>query len=385
MLLEFDSLEREHKQILQAIKGYYEQFPGHEAITPDELQIFFHQENPVIKDTGVYDILFDQIRSINIDNSALLDTALKRVTDFHYSTKAMGELVKFLNAGGKAGIETILPLIDEYRSVVSAVGEENPDECITPLRQIIEDIKRDGLDWSLDFLNSAIGPVYPGTLGHILARPEVGKTAFCVSQASFFAYQLRKTNEKVLFLSNEEGVNRTRARAYASLIGLPVDTLLQDKEDQYEQLYLEKGGKNLVFVGEVGTLAKVEQNIARYKPRVVIVDQGPKVSLPGNYSSVEARQLVYNAYRTMASRNRLVFITVGQADSAAENKKWLTYNHIDGSKVGIPGECDYIIGIGRSEEKEDHRYFCISKNKLGIKLGRYPAKIDPLKNRYIQI
>jgi KaiC/GvpD/RAD55 family RecA-like ATPase len=306
----------------------------------------------------------------------------------------MAALVPYLNGESKEGISSLLPLIEQYQSLVNDVGKENPDECSLSLREIMAGIKKDGLSWPLKGLNDMIGPVYPGTLGHILARPETGKTAFCVACSAWFAYQLKDTGDKVLFLSNEEGVDRSRSRAYASLIGIPVETLLADESNAFEEVYLKKGGKNIHFIGEVNTIAKVEQNIIRYKPRVVFIDQGPKVTVPGDRSQVEARQTVYNIYRHLATKYKLIMISVGQADNAAENKKWLTYAHIDGSKVGIPGECDYIIGIGRDAEEEVtadnpnpqyYRYFTISKNKLGVKLGRITTRLDPYKNRYIQV
>lgn len=384
MLLEFDSLEREHKQILQAIRSYYEQFPSAEHISVDELQVFFHQLNPAIKDSAIYDLLFDEIRRMEISNEALLDTALQTVADRHFATRAMSHLIKFVNGESPSGMEAVAPLLDEYRSLIATVGQKNPDESTKPLHQIMEEIRRDGLPWGIPFLNESIGPVYPGTLGHILARPETGKTAFCVASAAWFAYQLRGTEDKVLYLSNEENVDRTRSRIYASLLGQPVDTLITMSREDLERVFATKGGKNLHVVGQVTTIAKVEANIVMYKPRVVYVDQGPKVVIPGNFSSVEARQILYNRYRDLANRYHLIFITVGQADAAAENKKWLSYNHIDGSKVGIPGECDYIIGIGRDENdtNEDYRYFNISKNKLGFKLRRYTGRIDIKTNRY---
>lgn len=376
------SLEREHKTILETIRAYYDEFPDQNELSVDELQIYFLQRNPAIKDKTIYQLLFDQFRTLKVDNPELLQTSLKRVVDFHFSSKVTAALVLFLQEQSQVGIESITPMIQEYSDLVNRPVVEEV-EC--GLREIINDIRQDGLTWSMKSLNDIIGPVYPGTLGHVLARPEVGKTAFCVSQMAWFAYQLRDTDHKIVFMSNEEAVNRTRARTYASLLGQPIQQLLEQDDSAVEELFKMKGGKNIRFVGDANSIVDIERAIAKHKPRVLIIDQGPKVGVPGNYTQVEARQNIYNRFRTLAVKHRIILISVGQADSAADNRKWVTFNHIDGSKVGIPGECDYILGIGASEGTPDYRYFCISKNKLGGQPGRFAAKLDTLTNRYKEI
>ena len=384
MLFELDNLEREHKAILHTVKKYYDKYQDRNSISIDELRVFFFHENPAIKDKSIYNVLFDQIATLDISNNDVISMALDHVAEYHVSSKAMAMLAAYLSGDSKHGISTLMPMIEEYQSLVVGVGDENPDECTDDLHDIMAEIQREGLNWRLSFLNEAIGPVYPGTLGHVLARPETGKTAFCIDVAAYWAWQLRETDESVLYLSNEENVKRTRARAYASLLGVPVPTLLTKSVDGVRERFNKLGGKNLRFVNQVTSIDKVEQNIIRYRPKVVIVDQGPKVSIPGNYSSVEVRQIIYNKYRNYADKYNNIFLSVGQADAKAENKKWLTYNHADGSKVGIPGECDYIIGVGRDENdmNPDYRYFCLSKNKLGSTLGKWTARIETAVSRY---
>jgi len=44
----------------------------------------------------------------------------------------------------------------------------------------------------------------------------------------------------------------------------------------------------------------------------------------------------------------------------------LQLNHMDSSKIGIPGELDFAIGVGSIEEigYEEVRYLSVCKNKL---------------------
>jgi hypothetical protein len=51
---------------------------------------------------------------------------------------------------------------------------------------------------------------------------------------------------------------------------------------------------------------------------------------------------------------------------------------MDGSKIGIPGELDFAIGISKvdDEGKQWVRYFTITKNKLTGNLEHYRGYLD---------
>jgi hypothetical protein len=102
-------------------------------------------------------------------------------------------------------------------------------------------------------------------------------------------------------------------------------------------------------------------------PRVVVIDQGPKLNVPNRRLEGVARlQYLYNRYRDLAGEYDCSIITLGQADNAAENKKYLNLNNMDSSKVAIPGELDFCLGIGRVNDPgyENVRYLNVCKNKL---------------------
>ena len=60
-------------------------------------------------------------------------------------------------------------------------------------------------------------------------------------------------------------------------------------------------------------------------------------------------------------------IGICQAGGTAEGKKYLDMNDVDSSHTAKQGECDWIIGIGKTnrEGEEFTRYLSICKNKLG--------------------
>ena len=92
-------------------------------------------------------------------------------------------------------------------------------------------------------------------------------------------------------------------------------------------------------------------------------------------------------YREMAKEYDCALVSLGQADNAADGKRWLHLGNLDGSKVGIPGELDWCLGIGKTNDHgyEFIRYLSIAKNKLTGIYGRSEANFDPTTCRYKDI
>ena len=380
-----ENLEAEHKTLVQVIHQYYVEYPTQTTISPNELQVFFNNLYPSIKKKEIYDALIIECCKHATVNKDLLVDSLNKATDFSFSTNVIKNLLDFIEGKSQKGIELITPLVEEYRSVACKITQD-PVELLSnqSYHEIVTDIERDGLRWSLKSLNDIIGPVYPGTLGHLLARPEVGKTAFGVAQMAFFAYQLRGTETNLIYFGNEESVARTKARFYTSLLGEPKEILLQWPSEDVERVFAQKGGGNVRFIDNAKNLSIINRGIDVYKPLVVMIDQGPKVRIEGRESTVEKRQMVYEEFRGLAVNKRCIIFTLGQADHAAHDKKWVSYDHIDQSKVGIPGEADYIIGMGYDPKTLDigYRHFYVSKNKLGAIPGKFSAKLNAPLSRY---
>jgi hypothetical protein len=63
-------------------------------------------------------------------------------------------------------------------------------------------------------------------------------------------------------------------------------------------------------------------------------------------------------------------IGVAQADIKGDNQQWLTMANVNASKTDVPGELDWLIGIGMLNEAgmETARFINVGKNKL--KYGR---------------
>jgi replicative DNA helicase len=138
-------------------------------------------------------------------------------------------------------------------------------------------------------------------------------------------------------------------------------------------------------------LTKIEAYISMQKPDVLIIDQGDKVHISGNYSASHERlRELYRSLREVAKRYNCALLTVSQASADAKGRTRLSPFDMEGSKIGKAAETDLIIGIGKHEagdvddsEPDTTRYLTVSKNKLSGWHGTIICNIQPEISRYV--
>jgi replicative DNA helicase len=153
-----------------------------------------------------------------------------------------------------------------------------------------------------------------------------------------------------------------------------------------EDLFAKKGGGKIHLIGSVSHITDVEKYIAKFNPVVAFIDQGPKVVYPGkDLDSVERKQKLYNRLRELAKKYNVAIVTLGQADAESDNRKFLGLNNLDGSKVGIPGELDWCMGIGKLDDEAyaGTRFLSICKNKLRGATGHGTVLLDVPRCRFM--
>lgn len=367
VLYKLDNLVREHRLILNTIKAYYDRYRDKRSISIDELTAFFQYQNPSVKNREVLDRIFDQIKTANVDNPELITDILNNVAEQHMCAK-ITEVALAVTTGTKVGgITEIEELVDKYKEIAGSILDSEAAVCNTSLVDLLKKTKGDGLLWALPFLDRLFGPLNGKRLGHIFARPDAGKTSLALFLACRWAYQLRKTDKCVLYLNNEEDIERIRLRSFCSMCAEPQEWL-DANPIEADQRFHERGGERLKFIGGVTHINDVEKHISAFRPRICIIDQGPKIDLyvGKNTSDTAKFQKLYNRFREMAKEYGPDIVTLGQADERSENRKFLGLNNLDSSKVGIPGELDWCIGMGRlhAPEYAGLRFLTGAKNKL---------------------
>lgn len=382
------SLEKEHKLILGAIHEYWKRYPEAERMTPDELIVFFYRQNPALKDKQDCDDALALIKHVDVANEKLLRDELESVLEVQYITRVYHMCVSLLEEREPTVIYKVKDECLQFEEVTGRLDEidENIVGDLT-LEELLAQQKGE-YRWRLPWLNEHLSFPPAGTLGHIFALPDVGKTSMAVSEAVWIAHQMRNTNDKVLYLGNEEKMSRTYLRAFCSLAGAD-SRWLEDPANQEEagalyRRFVEETKPHLICVDSVYDIRSVEMHIRRHEPKVVWIDQGPKVHMPGKAEGPERLKLLYNWYRETMKKYDVVGITLGQADAKSENKPYLSLQNMDGSKVGIPGELDWSFGISKKDADgmEWRRYITICKNKLTGDMAHTTCYLDRLKVRY---
>jgi hypothetical protein len=382
VLFKIPNLEQDAKSILLAIQKYYTQYPDKKQITHDELEAFYIYLNPQKKAMDGVSIMFTGMRDAEIANTDLLQDLLNQTVEQYLSVDIADIATAVMQESRSSGIEDIRGLIRKYDEITGLIDEIENDVCSLSIRELFSKVTGEGLVFRLKWLQNTYGFLRPGTLGHIFARPDAGKTSLALNELVNFANQL--TDRPGLYLNNEEGIERIKARAMSAMLSVTPEWIMANF-DRAEGIWNDGNGDKIKFIGGINHISKVVQKLERFHPRVIIIDQGPKVDTYGNLEGVQRLQILYNTYRDLANEHDCSIITLGQADNNAENRKYLNLNNLDASKVAIQGELDWCLGIGRvdAEGFEEVRYLSNVKNKLTGRYGRGEVTFDIQKCRFM--
>jgi hypothetical protein len=287
-------------------------------------------------------------------------------------------------------LDSITEILNEYNTFQLPTEEES-EFASDDLDELLKDIGTDGLMWRLKCLNEGLGPLVGGTLGHLFARPETGKTSFLHSECEYWLGQL-KDDEIILWLNNEESKKRIKMRWYTSVTGMTKREIQANPEKAKKIFASKRGGQVKLVDRATFSVDEIEQMCMKYQPRIVVIDQGDKVTYKGEKNAgngADRLKNVYDKLREVTKRCNATFkmdmLTIGQADVVAEGKKWLFLSNLDSGKTGKAGAFDYVIGVGKTYTEAGRRYISLCKNKLesGEDIGeKYAVNFDNVLARY---
>jgi len=380
-----NNISKESLFIINNIGEYYRTIETHEYISLDELRLWFFHNNPNIKDADLFNSLFDRLEKLDVSET-IAHTVVKNLIEKEYSNKIVNALLPVLEDSAFDIIKDVKKLIEEYEEVCQLKQDEDNPFVEDDLESLLEEnVTGEGINWRLNCLNKDIGPLRGGAAIHIFARPETGKTTLLSSEETHFASQL-KEDECIIHFNNEEKGGKIKLRNYQSCLNAATSSIVSNVE-KAKELFKERGGDKIKIYDDASiSISAIKKALKKHKPRIVIIDQGDKVSFPkdGDHSNADRLQKLYQIYRELGKEHKCDIITVGQASGEAEGKKWLSMDMMNNSKTGKPGELDVIIGIGCSfaEGDEELRFIHLCKNKLTGTHGKHTVLIDPQKGRY---
>jgi archaellum biogenesis ATPase FlaH len=296
------------------------------------------------------------------------------------------ELASLL-AAGKSGPE-VERLIDAYSSLQRGGegGKESSEEGVSNdlnVRALLSTaFDPSGLIqlWP-DSLNRHIdGGAKPGHHILIFAPTEMGKSLFAINAVAGFLRQ----SLPVLYIGNEDPAADLIMRVISRLTGLNKYEVME-QPDKAQELLDKRNYKLLTLAALApGNFRRISQLVDQYNPKVVVLDQLRNIDVDSE-NRTQALEKAATEARNLAKRRQVLVASVTQAADSASGKRILARGDVDGSNVGIPGQCDLMVGLGADEEMERQniRMLSFPKNKLSGKHEPITVTIDPLLSKVI--
>lgn len=384
------NLEKELSLIFNLVSAYYEEYPEHSYIVPQELKAFFSLEYASYKSPEIINKVIDDIFFVEISDSVIVDY-VQSVIEKDTATKIINKLLKVVDESEQGLLLSIKDDLAQYESTIKVGTQVNTNFVSDDLLELFaEDERTNHINWRLKCLQEACGPLQEG-LVHVYARTNVGKTSWIASEVTNFAAQLND-DEHILYFNNEEAGRKVRYRLYSAMLNKPIEEIKQSYEltQKAIETYRQRGGNRLLlYDNETFSIEDIDRFCQEYNPKIIVVDVADKVTFKGvgNLEGQARLKELYMRYRALSKKYNCTVITSAQASAEAYGKKWIDLIHMDMSRTGKPSELDLSIGIGMSNDdgKETTRYIHVNKNKWTGVHARCTAIINPLTGRYTDV
>ena len=342
------------------INNYYNKYINNNNINKSELELAYNS-NYLLNENERKEItsLIDDIFAVEITNpDAVID-----LLEEHRKRCLSGEIARVALdvEDGKSSIEELYKIYEEFDH--SKIEADEAQVVKMDLEELYDSqIETPGLRWRLRWLNQALGSLRQGDFGFIFARPETGKTTFLASEVTNMVQQ---TEGEIIWFNNEEQGKKVAIRCFQAMLGLELDSLMNDKPDNQDKFITLGGGRIKIYdFDDSSRASRIDAILKESTPALIIFDQIDKIKgFKADRNDLELKA-IYQWAREIAKKYAPV-IAVSQASGEAEGKLWLTMDMVDGSKTGKQGEADWILGIGKEQDNTSRlRFLNICKNKL---------------------
>ncbi len=371
---------REFQIVFGLIQDYYARDPQVNEVNVDLLKQQITAAYPVEKHA-------DRFKSM-VDEAALMEPPTANIKESVLAAKRYG--VAQALAMAIANNKDHRGLLDQYNDLLSQESIEAASGMEVYTAGDIDALLAEDAD------DSTRLPIMPRALNDrlehgmrgadsmiVLARPEIGKTAFILT----IACGLATRGHRVVIFNNEERIERLFMRAISCITGLTTREV-RENLTQARDMAMARGFDNLVFVAmSPGTPRQIDAELEKYPDaKLFIVDQLRNLTIRTENKTIQLEEAA-KEIRNIAKRRHLVSIAVTQAGDSAEGKSILGMGDADGSNTGIPGACDVMLGIGadESQKAEGIRVITLIKNKISGVHESFPVRINQFVSKYVSI
>jgi len=366
---QIDTLEKSYKILYERVDEIYQLFPEMDCIHPDEIKAYLHYKMPSYRDLdfleGVIDTAYEQVIGPEIT-----ELMLQQLAERHIAGKMVAALAPVLEGKTFEKIPQAMELGNDYEELAGALTSDDAlQPCTDSIIELVaERQNKTGLTFPVQGIQDKLGDCEYGTSGLIFARPETGKTSMALCLAAHWAKQ--KVNDEDflgLYFGVEEKIQKHRTRYCQALLGAKIEHL-EAKPDVAETEAIKRGRDKFLFFGNVANTRHIETLVKRHSPKVIIIDQTPKIFMPGQPDSeVQRLAKIFLWVRQFAKAKDILAVNLMQAAGSAENKQWLSQMDMHNSKTDVAGELDWALGIGVvNEDGMDYvRFLSLCRNKNG--------------------
>ena len=363
-------------KILTIIPRYYADTEL-DSISWTRFSTYFFVKNPMI--TGARKVLFESmftqlaVASATAVTDALIDHMLQQ-----YHAERIAFMALEVAEGKRDELQDIQVELDMYLDNSGkslAIGAEANREDLTTLLASLS--PGSGLTWRLDALNQSLGAIRKGNFILFGGRPDSGKTTLLCSEVTHMASQLR-SEEQVLYFTNEEGARAVKPRLICSLLGVTLTELRKNPGFYWDSYKAALGGdedKILVIDKADLSINDIEWWLKHEKPGLIAIDQLRKVRGFAKDAGVTRLEKLFNYAREL-SKEYAPVLTVTQLDGNAQDVQYPSMAALYESKTAVQGEMDAIVNIGQltGSIPPNARYLNIVKNKLPTPLDESMRK-----------
>lgn len=358
-------------------------------ITPDDLYSLWVTEHPVATTAEVHDFR-DQIDLMKASAPLSEDIATDVISNLWRKETGLevSNLGIDMSMGDTSAMIRLKSLLERVADgyMPDDFGEATTDDIYELLAETSDENR---WKFNISTLSRQVYGIGPSEFGIVFARPEVGKTAFVISICAGpngFCQQ----GAKVLYLGNEEKTTRTKLRAIQACSGMNREEIAANP-DLAMSKYMSIKDRLIMKDIQEWDLDRVDSYCELNKPDVIILDQGDKINIAGNYNASHERiRELFRSIRELSKRHNAALLTVSQASADAEGKTRIDFSMLEGSKTGKAAEADVIFGLSKYSSNTDDdapdntRFINISKNKLSGYRGCIICNIEPEVSRYVE-
>ena len=345
---------------------------GHSSFIWNHFAAWFLIKNPMLnfEKKDIYKKIFDALNTKEKVDGIFTQKILEELTTKSFAdeiARKAGGISDGTDPGSLDDVEGILK--DAQDAVLDLSPDDDPHLAPDDLSFLISTTKSGSLiQPSLEGLRQAFAGYGEGHFIVVGAHPDTGKTTFLLGEVSHALPQI-PDDHVILYFNNEQAMRDMKKRLVTAVTGKTNAEIDMDPAGVWK-LFEDAGGPRIKMYDKSYMNTRfVAERIKRHEGKIslIVFDQLWKIR-GASKSQNDFMQLGHTfAWARDIAKEHAPVIAVHQADGDTMGDKYLSMEHLFGSRIAIQGEADAIITIGRQPPGHSHpelRHFHVPKNKL---------------------